>query len=145
MNFLANIFRRKRKTRLEAALEHMDGATERFRIAAEMSVQPHARLFWDLAAASVGLRAQVVSDPGCISSLRRIIFFYLPTMSDLCHRWARLSQADPLRPPDETAIADFRGYLELIQVASDACRMRHYDDLHLTMEAFDEQLQRLSV
>lgn len=145
MNFLANIFRRKRKTRLETALEHVDGAAERFRLAAEMSVQPQARLFWDLAAASTDLRAQIASDPGCIGSLRRIIFFYLPTMSDLCHRWAQLSRTDPFRPPDETALADFRGYLELIRAAGAACRTRSYDDLHLTMEAFDEQLRRLSI
>ncbi|MBK4216913.1 hypothetical protein JJJ17_13320 [Paracoccus caeni] len=132
-------------TRLDNALASIDGATEQFRLSAEMTVQPHARLFWDLAAAAFDLRAQVERNPGNITAMRRFLLFYLPTMAELCLRWARLSHADPLRPPDETAIADFRNWLDITRAAAEACRARSHDDLRLTMEALDDQLQRLSI
>lgn len=139
------MFRRKRTGGLRYALERMDAATEQFRMAAEMTAQPQARLFWDLAAASVELRAQVAAEPGVGGSLRRFLFFHMPKMSELCLRWARISQADPLRAPDDSAIEAFRGYLGMIRAARDACVSRRYDELDLNMEAFDEQLRRLSI
>lgn len=123
----------------------MDAAIEGFRQAAEMTARPHARLFWDLAAAGAALRAEVASDPVGAGEMRRFLFFYMPKMSEICFRWARIAGADPLTPPDETALADFRAYLDMIRAAKAACVSRRYDDLHLTMEAFDEQLRRLSI
>ena len=145
MRFLFDIFRKKRPTRLDGALEQADLAIERFRLAAEATTPPHSRLFWDLAAASVELRAQVVADPSSINAMRRFLFFYLPKMGELCLRWAQLAHENPLRVPNDTALGDFRSYLKMIRTAKDACLSRRYDDLHLTMDAFDDKLQRLSI
>lgn len=144
VRFISKLFRRERAGGLDYALERMDVAIERFRLAAEMTDQPHARLFWDLAAAGAELRAEVAADPAGAASMRRFLFFHIPKMSELCFRWAQIAQADPLRRPDESALEDFRSYLRMIRAAKEACASRRYDDLHLTMEALDDQLRRLS-
>lgn len=144
LRLISWIFRKRQTSRLEQVLRQLDQAIERFRTAAEMTVHPHSRLFWDLAAASVELRSQIVTAPENIGSLRRFLFFFLPKMSELCCRWAQIAHAEPLQAADETAIRDFQGYLAIIRTATDASRSRRYDDLHLSMEAFDEQLRRRS-
>lgn len=145
MRFLLNLFRRKRVTRRDLAFERMDLAIEQFRLAAEMMPPPHSRLFWDLAAAGAELRTQIVSDSASVNSLRYVLLFYMPKMSELCLRWARISQSNPLPVPDDAALEDFRDYLDMIRTAKGACLTRRYEDPHLTMDAFDQQIQRLSL
>ncbi|MBL3553942.1 hypothetical protein [Rhodovulum sulfidophilum] len=119
-------------------------SAERFRLAAEALPAPQARIFWDLAAASTRLRDEISKAPDLITPSRRLVFFYLPKMSELSLRWARLAARDPFKPGTPADQADFQAYLDILQGAVSSCRARRDDELAQSMEAFRIQLERLA-
>jgi hypothetical protein len=143
MKWLSRLFRRSATSRLDLALAKLDSSTERFRLTAETLAPAQARLFWDLAAAGADLRGEIEADPALIAPLRRIIFFYLPKMSELCARWAALASRDPLTPPNAAALDEFQGYLNVLSAAVEGCRSRRQDALTQVMAVFDEQLKQI--
>lgn len=142
LRFLKNIFAKPAQGRLAQALNRLDRSAEGFRLAAEKSGPPHAQLFWQLAGATSDLRNRIEADPAQITPLRKLIAYFIPKMSELCLRWARLAALNPLETADPAALAEFQGYLSLIQSAGQACLSRQYGDLHASMKTMEHQMQR---
>ncbi len=141
MSWIKRLFGKAPVSRTDHAVAKIDSAAEQFREAAEAALPPQARLFWDLAAVSADLRAQVLQDPSTITPLRRLIFFYLPKMAQLSQRWAQLAKANPLEETDAEALAGFQSYLIVLRRAHAACLSRQYDDLSLAMDTLETQLK----
>lgn len=140
--FLRPFLSKPKPDRLAQALERLDTSAEAFRRAAETCGPPQSQLFWRLAGATADLRQRIQADPAQITPLRKLIFFFIPKMSDLCGRWAGLAAMHPLAAPDPRALDDFQSYLSLIRAAEQSCLSQQYDGLHASMAAMEQQLAR---
>ncbi|PYG31911.1 hypothetical protein [Pelagimonas varians] len=140
--FLKTLFSKPEKGRLARALERLDISAEAFRSAAEKCGPPQSQVFWQLAGATSDLRNKVAADPAQITPLRKLIVFFIPKMSELTNRWARLAELNPLEAADPNALAEFQNYLTLIRTAERACLSKQYSDLHASMKTVETQLDR---
>ncbi|WP_323770604.1 hypothetical protein [Antarctobacter sp.] len=140
--FLKSVLAKPKQSRLAQALTRIDTAAEAFRSAAETCGPPQSQLFWRLAGATSDLRNRIMADPAQITPLRKLIFFFIPKMSELCTRWARLAASNPLEAPDHRALEEFQSYLALIRAAEQSCLSQQYGDLHASMETMEQQLDR---
>jgi len=137
------LFRRERVTRQSQAIASLDDAAERFRQAAEKLTGADADLFWDMAEAVERLRRHIADNAEHLNPLRRLWVFFVPRAAEKALAWARLARRDPLSPPDRTALAFFRDFLQLLKEADQACRVRMYERLDTALQALEQQLEQV--
>ncbi|MGH1415431.1 MAG: hypothetical protein ACRBB0_18225 [Pelagimonas sp.] len=130
------------QARRDEAVTRLDTAAENFRRAAEACAAPQSQVFWHLAGATSELRNRIAAAPGQIAPLRKLIFHFIPQMSEICLRWARLATANPLADPDPKALEEFGAYLALIRDAEQSCLTKRYDALHMSMQVMEGQMKR---
>ncbi|MBT56334.1 MAG: hypothetical protein CMF72_23425 [Mameliella sp.] len=140
--FLRPLLSKPKQDRLAQAIERLDTSAETFRRAAEACGPPHSQLFWQLAGATADLRTRIEADPPQITPLRKLIFFFIPKMAELCTRWTGLAAMNPLTAPDPRALDDFQSYLSLIRAAEQSCLSQQYDGLHASMATMEQQMAR---
>lgn len=130
------------QARKDKAMTQLDTAAESFRRAAEACGAPQSQVFWHLAGATSELRNRIAVAPDQITPLRKLIFHFIPRMSEICLRWARIAAANPLVGPDTKALEEFGAYLALIRYAEQSCLTKRYDALHLSMQVMEGQMKR---
>lgn len=140
--FLKSMFSKAAHSRLDHAVDRLEHSAEAFRVAAEKCPPPQSKLFWQMAGAVSELRNRIAADPSQITPLRKLIFYFIPKMAELCGRWAGLAAMNPLKVDDPRALLEFQEYLTLIRSAEQACLSRQYNDLHASMKTMEQQLGR---
>lgn len=133
--------------RQEKAAFALTGYAERLRACAEEIEQPHADIFWDMAAHVERIRAEVLSDQRDLTRAGRFIHHHARLIVDLVERFVVLSAK--ARPEHASRLHEMavqvHSYRNVFGRVEKACIDNDFDDIEATMAALDVQLERLAL
>lgn len=119
---------------------------ERLRASAEEIEQPHADIFWDMAAHLERIREEVLADPRNLAQARRFIHHHAGIIVELVEKLVALhAKARPEHSAHLTEMAaQVHGYRDLFARVKRALIDNDFADMQATMQALDQQLARLA-
>lgn len=124
----------------------LTGYSERLRASAEEIEQPHADIFWDMAAHLERIRQEVVADARDLAQARRFIHHHAEIIVELVEKFVALhtkARVEHTARLTEMAV-QVHGYRDVFARVEKALIDNDFADMEATMAALDKQIARLA-